>query len=90
MRGFIPDGLRSDPKKAECDQSDALRRQVLGLLRSPSRINPLTTEAPLPQVQMRSGNNSELLIQSLFVQNFRGKWPGAATLRDILFCRPVP
>ncbi|MBT2328689.1 hypothetical protein J7E47_08145, partial [Pseudomonas fluorescens] len=24
------------------------------------------------------------------VQNFREKWHEAATLRDILFCRPVP
>ena len=43
-RGFIPDGLRSGPKKID-DTLDKSLTQALGALRAPSGINPLTTEA---------------------------------------------
>jgi hypothetical protein len=43
-RGFIPDGLRSSPEKGVCGVSGTPHWMALGLLRSPSGINPLTTE----------------------------------------------
>jgi len=44
VRGFIPDGLRSSPKTIQPDLSDKPSKPGLGPLRSPSGINPLTTD----------------------------------------------
>ncbi len=44
VRGFIPAGLRSSPKIIQPDPSDKPSKPGLGPLRSPSGINPLTTD----------------------------------------------
>jgi hypothetical protein len=42
-RGFIPAGLRSSPKMSSSYLPDTPQCQALGLLRSPTGINPLAT-----------------------------------------------
>ena len=42
-RGFIPARLRSSRKPGTCDFPGETGSQVLGLLRSPTGINPLAT-----------------------------------------------
>jgi hypothetical protein len=44
VRGFIPDGLRSNPKTIQCLMPGTPHALVLGQLRWPSGINPLTTK----------------------------------------------
>ncbi len=46
-RGFIPARLRSSRKPGTCDLPGETGSQVLGLLRSPTGINPLATEVPI-------------------------------------------
>jgi hypothetical protein len=46
-RGFIPARLRSSRKPGTCDFPGETGSQVLGLLRSPTGINPLATEVPI-------------------------------------------
>ncbi len=43
VRGFIPARLRSSRKPGTCDLPGETGSQVLGLLRSPTGINPLAT-----------------------------------------------
>ena len=42
-RGFIPARLRSSRKPGTCDLPGETGSQVLGLLRSPTGMNPLAT-----------------------------------------------
>ncbi len=46
-RGFIPARLRSSRKTGTRNLSVETGSQVLGLLRSPTGINPLATEVPI-------------------------------------------
>ena len=47
VRGFIPARLRSSRKPGTCDFPGETGSQVLGLLRSPTGINPLATEVSI-------------------------------------------
>ncbi len=47
VRGFIPARLRSSRKTGTRDLPGETGSQVLGLLRSPTGINPLATEVPI-------------------------------------------
>ncbi len=47
VRGFIPARLRSSRKPGTCDFPGETGSQGLGLLRSPTGINPLATEVPM-------------------------------------------
>ena len=47
VRGFIPARLRSSRKTGARDLSVETGSQGLGLLRSPTGINPLATEVPI-------------------------------------------
>jgi hypothetical protein len=46
-RGFIPARLRSSRKPGTRDLPGEIGSQGLGLLRSPTGINPLATEVPI-------------------------------------------
>ncbi len=47
VRGFIPVRLRSSRKTGTRDLPGEIDSQGLGLLRSPTGINPLATEVPI-------------------------------------------